>query len=389
MSNIPLYKLYHSDKSAYEKQYNEFFNNDDTIHIDIHVKDNEAFIYPTPDIYKTIIEIERTDKQINALTSELPEIALKQYTVKSLIGEVVTTNDIEGVRSTRKEIGAIIDAIPNSKKSKRFTGLVNKYKALASGDVISLKTCSDVRKIYDDIFIEEIEETDKPDGELFRAKSVIIEGDNGAVIHTGLEPEASINLAMTKALMLLNDDRYDMLIRISAFHFLFGYIHPFYDGNGRMSRFISCYLLSKCLNPLIGYRLSHTIKDNINKYYKGFEICEKFSSKGDLSPFVETFLNIILAAEKQLLDTLTEKQQLYKNYYRCISSYPDKDLYDLLLQASLFSDKGIGYQDMIDCLHISLSTLKTKLGEIRPELLKKFKNKYVYYSLNLNELDKE
>ena len=111
--------------------------------------------------------------------------------------------------------------------------------------------------------------------------------------------------------------------------------------------------------------------------------------KGDLSPFVETFLNIILAAEKQLLDTLTEKQQLYKNYYRCISSYPDKDLYDLLLQASLFSDKGIGYQDMIDCLHISLSTLKTKLGEIRPELLKKFKNKYVYYSLNLNELDKE
>ncbi|MBP3856173.1 MAG: Fic family protein [Ruminiclostridium sp.] len=389
MPYLPLYKLYHSDKSAYEEQYNYRFNNDDTIHIDILIKGSEAFIYPSSDIYKAIIEIERIDKQVNKLTSELPDIAVKQYTVKSLIGEIVKTNDIEGVRSTRKEIGTIIDSIPYNKKSKRFVGLVNKYKALTSGEGILLKTCLDIRKIYDDIFIEEIDENDKPDGELFRAKSVIVEGDNGAVIHNGLEPESAINLAMTKSLMFLNDDRYDMLIRISAFHFLFGYIHPFYDGNGRTSRFISCYMLSKCLNPLIGYRLSHTIKENINKYYKGFEICEKFNSKGDLSPFVETFLNIILEAEKQLLETLTEKQQLYKDYYQCISSFPDKDLYDLLLQASLFSDKGIGYQDMIEHLHISLSTLKTKLGEIKPELLKKVKNKYVYYSLNLSEFDKE
>jgi len=64
MSNLPLYKLYHSDKPAYEKQYNDQFNNDDTIHIDIPIKGNEAFIYPSSDIYKAIIEIERIDKQV-------------------------------------------------------------------------------------------------------------------------------------------------------------------------------------------------------------------------------------------------------------------------------------------------------------------------------------
>lgn len=42
MSNLPLYKLCHSDKPAYEKQYNDQFNNDDTIHINIPIKGNEA-----------------------------------------------------------------------------------------------------------------------------------------------------------------------------------------------------------------------------------------------------------------------------------------------------------------------------------------------------------
>ena len=66
---------------------------------------------------------------------------------------------------------------------------------------------------------------------------------SGKVIHSGIYPEEKLNEAMTAALDFLNDDNIDILIRISAFHYLFGYIHPFYDGNGRTSRFISSHLL--------------------------------------------------------------------------------------------------------------------------------------------------
>ena len=65
---------------------------------------------------------------------------------------------------------------------------------------------------------------------------------------------------MTKGLNILNNDEYDYMIRIAVFHYIFGYIHPFYDGNGRTSRFISSYLLSKNLLPIVSYKLASTIK---------------------------------------------------------------------------------------------------------------------------------
>lgn len=90
------------------------------------------------------------------------------------------------------------------------------------------------------------------------------------------------------------------MIRISVFHYLFGYIHPFYDGNGRTNRFISSYLLSKELEPLISYHLAKTIKQNISKYYKSFDYTNDTDNRGDLTGFITNFLEIILASIEAL-----------------------------------------------------------------------------------------
>ena len=44
--------------------------------------------------------------------------------------------------------------------------------------------------------------------------------------------------AMEQALRFLEENPCDILYRISIFHYLLAYIHPFYDGNGRLGRFI-------------------------------------------------------------------------------------------------------------------------------------------------------
>lgn len=93
-------------------------------------------------------------------------------------------------------------------------------------------------------------------------------------------PEEKINLMMTQALNILNDRDIIPILRIAIFHYLFGYIHPFYDGNGRTSRFISSYLLSKELNTLTGFGLSYAIKENISQYYKGFKTVNEKKIKG-------------------------------------------------------------------------------------------------------------
>ncbi|MFR7881399.1 MAG: Fic family protein [Christensenellales bacterium] len=85
-------------------------------------------------------------------------------------------------------------------------------------------------------------------------------------------PESKIIEYMNKALYILNNQSIDILIRVSLFHYYFGYIHPFYDGNGRINRFISSYILSKHFNEVIGFRLSMTIKENLTQYLEAFLI---------------------------------------------------------------------------------------------------------------------
>lgn len=59
---------------------------------------------------------------------------------------------------------------------------------------------------------------------------------------------------------LTNENNVGPLVKIAVFHYLFGYAHPFYNGNGRTSRFISSYLLCNILNQSIALRISYTIK---------------------------------------------------------------------------------------------------------------------------------
>ena len=48
---------------------------------------------------------------MRALSAQLPDIAKEQYSRKCLIDEIVLTNKIEGVHSSRKEIGEVLDML--------------------------------------------------------------------------------------------------------------------------------------------------------------------------------------------------------------------------------------------------------------------------------------
>lgn len=173
---------------------------------------------------------------------------------------------------------------------------------MIENESISFERPEGIRKIYDDIFGNEI--NDLPDGKIFRKESVSVHSSAGKEIHRGLYPESKIIEAMSSSLDFLNNNKTDILIRTAVFHYLFGYIHPFYDGSGRTSRFISSYLLSKELTGLIGYRISYTIKGHIKAYYDAFKECNHPDSRGDLTPFLEMFLTVIDISEKQLYEVL-------------------------------------------------------------------------------------
>lgn len=132
------------------------------------------------------------------------------------------------------------------------------------------------------------------DGGIFRKDPVDIESEIGKIIHRGLYPEAKVIETMDVALKILHSQDFPFLVRLGLFHYFFAYIHPFYDGNGRTDRFITSYFLKKNFHLLLGLRRSVYIKRNRKAYYKLFEETDSEINRGDLTPFLQGFLKILL-----------------------------------------------------------------------------------------------
>lgn len=393
-----LSKIFYKKPTEYESIYDARFNSEASIKLPIKIHENVGFIFNTNEITKLLVKIYKTINKINLLRTHLPNIAINSYIIKSLKDEIALTNEIEGVRSTRKEIEDAIDSIKND-KSARFKGLVDKYFKLISNEIIPLNNCEDIRTIYDALVLPEIEKENLPDGILFRKEPIQVVSATQKEKHRGIMPESKIIESLDLCLDFLKNDDIDSLIKISAFHYLFGYIHPFYDGNGRTSRFISSYLIKNELDILLALKLSYTVKNNINKYYKAFDVCNDRKNKGDITFFVVTFLELLSQASDDLYTKIADlNDQL--NYYNNIINMlvNEKVLNDkqakcifILCQNRLFDDTYMNMNTLTELLEKSDTTTRKILKSLESKnLLVKSRNKNQYlYSANLDSLSSQ
>lgn len=392
-----LYKLRYKAFQEYESTYENRFSDPDTIHLDFKIGEFQAFVCQNVEMLQMIIRIHKADKNIRELRRKLPQVAINQFTIKCLIDEIVLTNKIEGVNSTRKEITEVLEKLAERKSNRRFHGLVMKYYMLMDCSDFKLDTCQDVRNIYNDLVLQEVIEedpNDAPDGEIFRKESVSVTNSAQKEIHQGIVPESSIKAAVQFVIDFVKDDSVDLLIRIGTAHYLFGYIHPFYNGNGRLSRFISSFLLTRELDPLIAYRLSYTVKENLTQYDEAFKLCNDPRNCGDITPFVIWFLEIVSEAIFKLDKALSERACDLSHYHELMKNNPalyTKSLYEIsyyLLQASLFSDQGISTGELLKHSEISRTTLMSRLKKIEQMglLVVHRVGKEKFYKLDLNKL---
>lgn len=382
MPSERLLTVFRQDEDRWKKLYNDLYRSPLSRHIDIPIRqlsadrDYPAFFYYTDKITSVLTDITAEIRSLLAILGYMPHAAVEQFQRACLVEEILSSNDIEGVHSTRKEINTAIDEQGNASGAAnvRFWSIVNKYQKLESKEKLSFSSSKELRQFYDSFILNEVlrdNPKNQPDGIIFRKNTVDV-WSKTKVIHHGVFPEEKIVAYMDEALKFLNNDDISGLVRVAAFHYLFGYIHPFYDGNGRTSRFISSYYLAKMLHPLVAIRLSITIKKSLTKYYKLFEETNAYGNCGDLTPFIEGFLAWILKSATQVNAILKDKYKKLVDYEKKLHALnlagkTDFRIYCILLQAALFSDDGATLEEMAATLHKSSRTIDNRIKSYPPE----------------------
>ncbi len=108
----------------------------------------------------------------------------------------------------------------------------------------------------------------------------------------------------------MENESYHPLLIIGNFLVEFLNIHPFVDGNGRLSRILTSLLLLKNAYEYISY-ISHEklIEDNKADYYVALRKSQKTlrTKKEDISPWLDFFLNTLFEQSKQAIQLLFQE----------------------------------------------------------------------------------
>jgi len=103
------------------------------------------------------------------------------------------------------------------------------------------------------------------------------------------------------------DNVIDILVKCAVFSYEFVTIHPFQDGNGRLSRLLSTLLLQKAGYQWIQYvSLEHEIEHRKTEYYRVLRSCQAQRPGEDVTEWIVFFLDCL----KNVQDSLMKKLKI-------------------------------------------------------------------------------
>ena len=346
--------LYYQNRGNFEQVYQNRFNSPEAIKTGLFIfpydkrrqerlrKSYEMFYLPNAELSILIENVFQNTQKIERIRLRLPQIAEIQLFNTNLANELQSTNEIEGVKSTRKEINEVINRVnKHDYRDQRFEGLVKQYLNLMNNQTLSIKTLQDFRTIWNNL-LSKTEVDAEPDGTLFRKDSVFIT-DGQRNIHEGDYDEKQIDNDLTALIAELNNNNIPKLPRYLMAHYFYEYVHPFYDGNGRTGRYILCSFLADTLDPLTAITFSSTIAKRKESYYKAFVEMSNEHNCGEATLFIIQMLKILERGQIDLLDAMTEDAKILQKAEKILAKYQLSDLANNLLfilcQQAIFGTK--------------------------------------------------
>jgi Fic family protein len=233
----------------------------------------------------------------------------------TLIEESFSSSTIEGAYSTKARSRELIQ---NKEEPKDIseTMIFNNFLALEtikSLDVnINKEFILSVHKIVTNNTLE-----NKEDEGSFRKDSVDIIDDKQKIVYQAPDYKVALDM-LSQLLDFLKENEFekpiDNIYKSIAFHFIFSFIHPFMDGNGRTVRVLFTKLLQLYGYDMFYYiSISEVINKNKKLYYKAFLDTERSDNNSNNS-FDMTYFFYYIA--DTMLDGLKELKRRVNTYYR-------------------------------------------------------------------------
>lgn len=341
MAYASLEKLFHKDASTdryarNEQLARERLTAESTFRTGIVVDGAELFLATPRELSVLNERVLRLERRVSLSMRNLPPIARGALIRSLVVDEVVCTNDLEGIHSTRRQISELLEEriaptsngharAPEAVTTRRFRELATLYLELSDESHVVPTAPSDIRTIYDRIMRGEDLRGNEPDGALFRAGGVDIVGAGSRVVHTGFSPESRIVEGLQGMIDLTNSDEVPETYSAILSHFIFECIHPFYDGNGRTGRYLLALYLSRPLSLLTTLSLSRSIAENRDRYYRSFREAEKPLNHGELTMFVIDMLACIEEAQQEVINDLGLRGAQLSTVERSLKTLSEKE----------------------------------------------------------------
>ena len=244
---------------------------------------------------------------INSMVTD-PSAAMKSlmryygkddYSLTAIEDEIVSTLSIEQIDTSRESVRNVLSGFaPQNEAENRIAGMKKGFEFIA--DKNNRITAETVRCLYE-IMVNPFLEDEKDRlsaNQLYRTGAVhIVNQTRNVNVHDGMaHNKLSYHMDELFAFIQTQDSMND-LHKAAAIHYYFAYLHPYFDGNGRMARMIHLwYLLQQGYSASLFLPFSSIIQKTKQDYYKAFDYTEKnvlISGRLDITPFLSYFADVV------------------------------------------------------------------------------------------------
>lgn len=240
------------------------------------------------------------------------------YGTKALEEEIVATSAIESIDFNRDSVRNIMKGLaPKDEEENRIFGLKQGFEFISHKE--NKITEENIFKLYMMAIGNFLDDESKPkQGNFYRHDTVYVMSDR--VEHSGIDHKKLPEYMKSFIEFANESDNINDLLKATMLHFYIAYLHPYFDGNGRMARLIQMwFLIQKGYESTLFVPFSSYVEKSRRKYYDAYTLVEenyKLSGVIDITPFLIYFTQNVY--EKMTGDTV--KANTLEKYNSALSS---------------------------------------------------------------------